>query len=297
MRLEVRRLAGWAAGAVLAAAMPAMALEMTVPLVQTGGFYADGGKNNSPTFQNYFVGYGTTPGFARTAERRSFFVFDVPALPSDLAITGAKLELRLPFGGLVFGKGPGDPLAGPVPDDPFESFALGLLPVPAAVVLGSTLTAAEVIALFGLIDDTPVAAPMVFAPGTPLPPAGDGGPPKVPMVLDGTALAALEAARGSSIVLGGWMPSWSEDLRLSPSPPPLYFEASEVIFGLTDVHAMAILAPTLTLTLSPVPEPPAAALGVLGLLALAAARHRHFGRQRADLVEADGRGRRARSRG
>lgn len=240
-----------------------------LPLVQTGGFFASGVLNNSPTFQNYFVGYGTSPGLPRTDERRSFFVFDVPAFPSDTAITGAVLKLRLPFGGLIFGKGPGDPLAGPVPSDLTETFALGVVGVPSSVVLSPTLPVAAAVALFAAMDDVMVAAPTVFT-GAGLPPPPDGGPPVVTIVLDGLGLGALEAARGSTVVLTGWMPSWSYDDRLSPTPPPLYFEASELIFGLTDVHVLAILTPVLTLTLSPVPEPPAPALWIAGLALLAA---------------------------
>lgn len=255
----------------LAGASPAAVTDL--PMVQTGGIYASGGLNNSPTFQNYFVGYSTSPGLPRTDERRSFFVFDVPAFPADTAITGAVLKLRLPVGGLIFGEVPGDPLAGPVPSDATESFALGVVAVPSAVVLSTALSVPAAIALFAAMDDVMVAAPTVFT-GAGLPPAPDGGPPVVTIVLDGTGLSALDAARGGTVVLTGWMPSWSYDERLSPTPPPLYFEASELIFGLTDVHAVAILTPVLTLTLSPVPEPKQWMLWAGGLALLAACRRR-----------------------
>ena len=237
---------------------------MTLLPVQTGGIFADGGLNNSPGFQNYFVGYGTSPGLPRTAQRRSFFVFSLAAIPPDLMVVSATLKLRLPFGGLIFGKGPGDPLAGPVPSDISETFALGAIDLPSSVVLSPTLDTASAVALFGVMDDHPVASPTLFMGGG-LPPAGDGGPPIVPVVLDGAGLSALNAKRGGEIVLTGWMPSWTEDLRPSPTPPPLYFEASELIFGLTDVHALAILTPKLELMLAPVPEPASVWLGLAGL--------------------------------
>jgi len=253
----------------------ASATELEVPFIQTGGFFADGGVANSPTFQNYFVGYGTTPGFPRTAERRSFFVFDIPAIPTDIAISGAVLKLRLPFGGLVCGKGPGDPSAGPVPSDPSETFALGHLAVPSSVVLSPTLGSAGGLAIFSAMDDSMVASPTVFTAGMDLPPAGDGGPPIVPIMLDGAGIAALEAARGGSIVLTGWMPSWSEDMRPTPSPSPLFFEASELIFGLTDAHALAVLKPSLILTLAPVPEPSMLLMWMAALVLVLVAVRRH----------------------
>jgi len=40
------------------------------------------------------------------------------------------------FGGLIFGKGPGDPAAGPLPSDPTETFALGINMPARAVVIG-----------------------------------------------------------------------------------------------------------------------------------------------------------------
>lgn len=251
-------------------ASPAAAVDVAAPLVQTGGFYASGGKDNSPAFQNYFVGYGTSPGGVRTAERRSFFVFDIPALPPGMLIAGATLKLRLPFGGLIFGKGPGDPAFPPVPDDSSETFSLGLVLAPPSVVLSPSLGSGEVVALFSTMDDIMVASPTLFMPGMVLPPPGDGGPPIVPIMLDGGGLAALTLASGGSIVLSGWMPSWSEDLRPSPSPPPVFFEASELIFGLTDAHTSALLMPSLVLSLAPVPEAPGALLLTGGLAVLAA---------------------------
>lgn len=260
----------WAALAALVA--PASAAEVVLPAVQTGGFYASGGAQNLPSFQNYFVGYGTSPGLPRTPERRSFFVFDLPPVPGAV-VTSATLTLRLPFGGLIYGKGPGTPgVDDPIPSDPTETFALGLLPVSPAVVLSPSLTLAEGMTLFALMDDLPAATPTVFMPGTVLPDPGDGGGAVVKIALDGAGLAAVNAGPGL-FLLSGWMPSWSEDLRLSPTPPPLYFEASELIFGLTDVHLMpGVLNPTLELTLSAVPELPSWALWCIGAALLACRR-------------------------
>jgi hypothetical protein len=265
--MRARPMRYWS-GLLLAALLPA-AQALTLSASQTGGFYADGSYQNLPTFQNYFVGYGTTPGMPRTAERRSFFVFDVPTLAPGEFITGATLKLRLPVpGGLIFGKGPGVPGVDTIVDDPMETFAVGLLSVPSSVVLSPTLTVAEATTLFGFMTTTPVAAPTPFTPGMVLPPSGDSGPPIVSIALDGMALGALNAAMGGKVILSGWMPTWSEDLRPSPTPPPFFFEASELIFGLTDVHVLAILTPKLDLATTVVPEPSALWMLATGVVAL-----------------------------
>jgi hypothetical protein len=265
----------WLLSVALAAlAGPASAADLVLPAVQTGGFYASGAAQNLPAFQNYFVGYGTSPGLPRTPERRSFFVFDLPPIPGAV-VSSATLTLRLPFGGLIYGKGPGTPgVDDPIPSDSSETFAVGLLPVSPAVVLSPSLTLAEGMTLFALMDDLPAAPPTVFTPGTVLIDPGDGGGAVISIALDGTGLAAINAGPGL-LLLSGWMPSWSEDFRLSPTPPPLYFESSELIFGLTDVHVMpGVLNPTLELTLAAVPELPSWVLGCCGAVLLRCRRQR-----------------------
>lgn len=266
------------AGLLALAAGSALA-DGTVTLTQrqSGGIFADGGLNNGLGFQNYYVGYGTTPGFGRTAERRSFFVFDLPPLPAGWVLSGARLELQLPYGGLIFGKGPGEPGVDEVAPDPYESFQLGLLPVASAVVTDVTLPPAAGMLLFSMMDDLPVAMPRVFHFGDLLHDIPDGDVPVPPVTiaieLDAAGLSALAAAMGPAggeIVFSGWMPSWSHDERLNPTPPPLYFEASELIFGHTNVHVDPALASRLVLLAAPIPELPAAWLWAAGLLALSA---------------------------
>ncbi len=72
--ISAARLGAGAALLVLACALPTAAAALSVELASTqvGGFYADGGHDSLAGFQNYFVGYGTSPGSARTAERRAF---------------------------------------------------------------------------------------------------------------------------------------------------------------------------------------------------------------------------------
>lgn len=274
-RLAAGLLWALAAGAALADGA------ITLTHRQSGGVFADGGLNNGPSFQNYFVGYGTTPGFGRTAERRSFFVFDLPPLPAGWVLRAATLELQLPYGGLIFGKGPGEPGVDEVAPDPFETFQLGLLPVASSIVTDVTLPPAAGMLLFSMMDDLPVAAPRVFHFGDPLHDIPDGDVPVPPVTiaieLDAAGLSALAAAMGPAggeIVFSGWMPSWSHDERLNPTPPPLYFEASELIFGHTNVHVDPTLAPRLVLLAAPIPELPLVWLWAAGLTALGARRWR-----------------------
>lgn len=218
--------------------------------LQTGGFFDTGlGPSNSPTFQNYFVGYGTTPGFERTPERRSFFWFSLPHLSGE--IVSASLHLELPFGGLIFGKGPGDPLSGAfIPSDPVEIFRLSATMVPADIVTSTSLTAAEAKFVFDSFAGPEVAAPVEFHLGG-TPPA-----PVIEIPFNSLGLSILKSTSGGDLVLTGSMPSWSEDSRLAPpGAPTTFFEASELIFGLTDVHTGAVAKPKLTIVTRAVPEP------------------------------------------
>ncbi len=223
---------------------------VVVDALQTGGFFDTGlGPANSPMFQNYHVGYGTTPGFERTPERRSFFWFSVPHLSEE--IVSAALHLELPFGGLIFGKGPGDPLSGAfIPSDPVEIFRLSATMVPADVVTSPTLTAAEAKVVFDSFAGPEIAAPVEFHLGG-APPA-----PVIEIPLNPLGLSILKISAGGDLILTGSMPSWTEDLRLAPpGAPTTFFEASELIFGLTDVHTGAVAKPKLTIVTRAVPEP------------------------------------------
>jgi len=261
------------AGVVLAAPCSAQTIELGA--VQTGGFYGGGvAPDNKPEFQNYFVGYGTSPGKPRTGERRSFFHFDLST--AGPGIESAALKLRLPFGGLIFGKGPGDPALGPVPSDPTEAFAVGVTSFSSAMVTSSGLTGAEADAIFDSFDAAPVAAARLFGVGgPPIPPDLDGKGAEIVIPLSAAGIAALNAKAGGDIVLTGWMPSWSLDTRLSPLDPSEFFEASELIFGLTDVHK-GVPKPILELryAAAAVPEPASAALLLAGLPLLARLRRR-----------------------
>lgn len=236
-----------------------------VEAMRTGGFFAEGAKMNDFAHQNYFVGYGTTPGFSRTAERRSFFYFEIPEIEGT--IVGAKLTLKLLFStSLIFGLGPGDPPPDPPVKDSIESFALGLLPVSPGLVLDPGLTPSEVVTLFGMMDDAPVATPVDFLLADP-----PGFPSLVDIPLSPSGSAIVGASEGGSLILSGWMPTFSYDTRLAPGGSSLY-ETSELIFGFSDVTGPSgslVPKPVLTISYEPVPEPHAIAIVGLGLVAMA----------------------------
>jgi hypothetical protein len=215
--------------------------------VQVGAFYAGGATpDNSPAFQNYYVGYGSLTGGGRTPERRSFFHFDLSGVSGDIISATLELKLVMP-GGLKFGKGPGDPMLGPIPDDPMEEFQLGGIfdpGLPAAKITSSSLTFAEITGIFGAFDDAPIASPFAFVTGSP--------PPSESIVIPLAApgLTLLEMKAGSDVVLTGWMPTWSFDPRMFMGG---FVEGSELIFGFTDISG-GFPKPVLTIDFTPVPE-------------------------------------------
>jgi hypothetical protein len=237
---------------------------VTIAATQVGGFYDGGGTpDNLPHFQNYYVGYGTSPGHGRTGERRSFFVFDLSGIAGT--VESATLTLRLPEeAGLIFGKGPGDPETEEIPSDPFETFALGATHFPSAFVTSPDLPSSAIMTIFDSMDAVHIADPVTFMMGDELPPGEDGGPPEIKITLDGTGLFFMNERAGSEIVLTGWMPTWSYDDRLAPDGPTEFFEAHEYIFGHTDVHLDAALKPKLTVVYAPVPAPGALLTTLVG---------------------------------
>jgi hypothetical protein len=213
--------------------------------VQVGGFYAGGAPpDNLPSFQNYYVGYGSLTGGGRTPERRSFFHFDLSGISGD--VVSATLELKLIPGGLIFGKGPGTP-PDPIPSDTFEDFQLGGVfdpALPASKFTSTRLTSPEIMGIFGAMDDAPIAPTLGFTMGGPPP------PDPIVITLGPAGLTLLEMKAGGDVVLTGWMPTWSFDSRMFMGG---FVEGSELMFGGTDVHLSHFPKPVLTITTA-VPE-------------------------------------------
>lgn len=231
--------------ALLAALLPWPAAAVTVALASTqvGGFYADGGHDNLAGFQNYFVGYGTSPGSARTAERRSFFVFDLSGLAGP--VSAASFSLTMPAFGVIG-------------DEPSEIFVLSASPVPASAVLDPVVAPGVAAGIFGSLGTGALVAPELGI--------DVGAPPSglvLTLSLNAVGLAAINAPHpGGLLVLGGRMASWSFD------PDPLH-EPHELLFGHSDVvffGTPGVAKPILTLTV--VPEPAGWVLLLSGLALL-----------------------------
>ncbi len=214
---------------------------ITTSSLHTGGFFDGGGADNFIEHQNYFVGYGTTPGFGRTAERRSFFWYHVPFFSGEVVDATIKLKMLVTTS-LIFGLGPTPPI-----HDPTETFQLGFTTTPASMITSPTLTTAEKIAIFGSLDDHPIASPYEFSMSTTY-----EFPFVVEVHLDTAGKAWISDHRGADVVLSGWMPSWSLDLRTDPLTGK-FLEEDELLFGFSDVPTL-VPAPELTIVTS-VPEP------------------------------------------
>jgi hypothetical protein len=266
IRAARRLLSAVALAASLGTTTAAWADLIVVEATQVGGFY-DGGAtpDNLPGFQNYFVGYGTSPGGMRTPERRSFFWFELPEFETEVISATLTLKLVAP-GGLIFGAGPGDPETDPIFPDAAETFRLGFTLFDPVIVTDPVLSPASVDTIFesfkSTTDATPIAVPLTIAMGAPLPPDGFFDIPFTP-----AGLTFLGFSSGMDVVLTGWMPTWTEDFRIVPdSDPPELLEGSELFWGFSDVH-LDFPVPILTLLTAPVPE----AGGLLLLAATGAA--------------------------
>lgn len=274
------------AAAALATLTSASAETLTIEALQSGGFTATSAEN-LPSFQNYFVGSASVAGGGgkvKTGERRSFFVFVLPDVPGT--VTGATLTLQLvgkPFDpdpvGLSRGLGPGDfpDVCAPYPsvevckaaiEDPVEEFALGIATVPSEFVLDPSLSPAEVLAVWGALKSVPVADPVFFPKGE-IYPDEAFLPISIPLAEPALTEIATHAG-GGTVVLSGWMPSFTPDERVVPGG--VFFEGSEAIFMFSDVHKEVFAPPTLEIVYLPVPEPRTWLLFSLGLVALLSGR-------------------------
>ncbi|MBX3097606.1 MAG: hypothetical protein KF812_12165 [Fimbriimonadaceae bacterium] len=226
----------------------------TTPL-QVGGFYDEGISDNAVDHQNYFVGYGTTAGFGRTNERRSFFWYHIPDFEGEVVDVSIKLEMLFPTS-LIFGLGEIPPAK-----DPVEAFQLGATDVPAELISSPGLSMAESQFIFDSLDDHPIAEEYEF-----LMSESYTFPFIVEIHLDASGLDRISMGRGGDVVLSGWMPTWSYDDRIDPVTGE-FLESSELLFGFSDVPSL-VPPPELTITTMPVPEPTAMAATLLGIAGL-----------------------------
>lgn len=248
----------------------ASAAFISVSSYQVGGFYGPylpgddppaayptvPAPDNSPGFQNYFMGRSTISGFT-TSERRAFFIYDLAGVAASIPVgehvVGVTIDLTLIPGGT-------SALANFT--DGFEAVAFTATPVPVAAIIdpvGFGVTPASIWATFG--TGTPFGDFTVVGPGSPSP------------TLPGTytiGLPGAVSAIGPEIASGGLFVVTARLATFDPgpigagAPPPV--DPYEYVFGLTDVvsptgsHAPI---PYLTISTAPaaaVPEPSSLAL-------------------------------------
>jgi len=169
--------------------------------------------------ENYVVGN------VDSVERRNFFIFDLGGVTGE--ITGATLSLYNPDSDLAF-------LKGYVSPDPTETYTL--FDVTTAT---STLKLSQVGAAAAAVFDDLGAGTIL---GQVTLSSADNGT-TVSIVLDGDALAALNAARGGEFAIGGALTT-------------LGGAAEERAFGFAELlDNPSVRRLDLTVTATPVPEP------------------------------------------
>lgn len=257
---------------VVAAPWPAGGAEITLSTTQLGAFYGPympsdlappayppvPAPDNSPIFQNYFLGRSTIGGVT-TSERRAFFLFDMAtvgaSIPAGEELVGVTIDLELLPGGT----------------SALANFTGGFEMV---ALTGTTATVAEILDPFGegvppevvwgtFGTGAPFGSFVISGPSEPVP-----TPPGVYTIGLPGAVGAASAAIGS----GSMFIVTARLLTFDPgpigftAPPPV--DPYEYVFGLTDVETptgIEIPAPVLTLTTAPVPEASSLALGGLAL--------------------------------
>ena len=228
--------------------------------------------DNSPLFQNYFMGRSTISGFT-TSERRVFFFFDMAgvaaSIPVGESVTDVTLALELLPGGT-------SALANFTGDEEVVAFSSTIF-TPGEILdpMTAGIPLEDIWDTFG--SSTPYGEYTIFGPGSSTP-SVDG----TQIVTLGGAIPDLEAA----IAAGGIFIVTARLLTFDPgpigatAPPPI--DPYEYVFGLTDVVSPSgslTAAPELTITTSastvnPIPEPSSFVLTSIGLAALAASRRR-----------------------
>jgi hypothetical protein len=251
----------------------ALATEIFVSSYQVGGYYGPYMPDeaappsypptilpdNSPTFQNYFMGRTTTPMDFATPERRAFFIYDMAGIAASIpigeTIVGVSIDLTLIDGGT-------SALANF--SDGKEVVEFTATPVPADIILDpGAIPPPSIWATFG----TGIPYGSFVIAGIP------DGPKTTP---DGTytiglpgAVSAIGPAIATSslFVVSARLATFDPGPIGASAPPPA--DPYEYVFGLTDVvtpsgsHAPI---PFLTIITAPIPEPTSGMLfSALGL--------------------------------
>ncbi len=269
MKIFARRWGRGFALALFAAAIQdaASGAEISVSSYQVGGFYGPytpgdaappgyptvPAPDNSPGFQNYFMGRTTVSGFT-TSERRAFFIYDMAGVATSIPVgedvVGVTIDLTLIPGGT-------SALANFIGD--FELVAFTATPVPVAAIIdpvGFGVTPASVWATFG--TSTPFGDFTIVGPSGPTPTVPDTYTIGLP-----GAVSAIKPkiAAGSLFVVTARLVTFDPGPIGVGAPPAV--DPYEYVFGLTDVvspsgsHAPV---PYLKITTAVVPEPSSLAL-------------------------------------
>ncbi|MEM9481309.1 MAG: PEP-CTERM sorting domain-containing protein [Verrucomicrobiota bacterium] len=273
------------------------AMTVSLDTDQYGGIFADGTLNNKFDDQLGFVGYTElTPSSPRTPERRNFFIFDFSTLTPGMGpIISADFSISLVTPGSIFygdDDGPGAGLK-----DTMETYVLSFDPsITPTVILGldtdgstnpggpaaADADKGTAMGLFPGFGDPgmAVADPYMFLdsapPGTP----GTGminsstEPGEVIMPFNPIGLDVLNDAyaMGSTIILSGSMPTWSESLVMDGGGELV--EISEGIFYHSLLGVDTLDVPFLDLTF--IPEPSSLALLLFGAAGLLRRRRRDY---------------------
>ncbi len=225
-----------------------------VESTQVGGFYATGTPDNAAIFQNYFVGHATPAGAGSPLpERRSFFIFDIPAFDPGEILVDAAFSLYLPTEFSI----PANFKGG------IEVFEITSSAHTAEEILdpaGHGLTPEEMFPTFGFGD---FYGDVVFESASP--PTGPF-PMEIIIPLSPTAISHIMASSGGSFVITGRMASYDPDPGV---PDEIMFSLSDLVVGGVDTAL-----PKPFLSLSTIPEPGTIWIVTLGAGILALRRRR-----------------------
>ena len=218
-------------------AIPTQADFTDVESTQVGGFFEMGVPDNDASFQNYFVGLSTPSGASSPLpERRTFFIFDIPAFEPGEILIDASFSIFLPSEFSI----PANFTGG------IEVFEITSSFHTAEEILDPTaagLTPEEMFPTFGFGD---FYGDAVFEEASP--PEGPF-PMEIVIPLSPMAIDDIMASGGGTFVITGRMASYD------PEPDA----SAEIIFSLSDLVVddidTSLPKPFLSLETTSIPEP------------------------------------------